>query len=361
MNSVAISVVVVPGVVSVLLFLVFTYLHEQSRQPYFRAWQIAWAAYSLHYVLDAVSFYRASALAYFASSLFLVAMAMSIFVSTRLMRGPSRFRWFDAALAAAGIALAAMSLWGHMVGGVFQANAEPSVRLGVGLAAVLLYCSAVFYLHGHRRGSLAFQVLAFSLALWAALMGVGQFRNPWVEMFGSSSSLFGPVPQMLLGIAMVMVLFENERNAVQESTLALSTLGVDPRRLLSASDLVPSMQSALDRLMRALPMHRAAICISERWRGLLPSVQHGFPPEFLQALETSGAGEYISNLAYRQGGLFTVHDVTQMAEPLTAGSSGMFAEFKRVLGEVEIRNLTAVSLQTRENNFGVILFPHAER
>jgi hypothetical protein len=62
----------------------------------------------------------------------------------------------------------------------------------------------------------------------------------------------GPVPQMLLGIAMVMVLFENERNAVQENTLALSTLGADPRRLLSADDLLPSMQSALERLAGAL-------------------------------------------------------------------------------------------------------------
>ena len=62
-------------------------------------------------------------------------------------------------------------------------------------------------------------------------------------MFGSAADYLGPVPQMLLGIAMVMVLFENERNAVQENTLALSTLGVDPRRLLSAEDLVPSMQA----------------------------------------------------------------------------------------------------------------------
>ena len=78
---------------------------------------------------------------------------------------------------------------------------------------------------------------------------------------------------MLLGIAMVMVLFENERNAVQENALAFSTLGVDPMRLLSAEDLVPSMQSILDRLVAPLPTNRAAICISERWRAVLPSVQ----------------------------------------------------------------------------------------
>jgi len=82
MNSVAISQVVIPGVVSALLFLVFTYLHEQSRQAYFRAWQLAWAAYSLHYGLDAFSFYSAaSPLTYFVSSLLLFAMALCIFVS----------------------------------------------------------------------------------------------------------------------------------------------------------------------------------------------------------------------------------------------------------------------------------------
>ena len=362
MNSVVISMVVIPGVVSVLLFLVFTYLYEQSRQAYFRAWQLAWAAYSLHYVLDAFSVYRRpSLLAFFASSLFLVAMALCVFVSTRLMRGRSRFQWYDAALAVAGIALAWINVQARMQAGSSQLTAQPAIALDLGVAAVLLYCSAIFYLNGYRKGSLAFKVLAFALALWAVLMGAGQFRNPWGMRFGSAANYLGPVPQMLLGIAMVMVLFENERNAVQENTLALSTLGVDPRRLLSADDLLPSMQAALDRLAGALSAKRAVIYISERWRGLLPSVQRGFSPEFLDALTKTGAGEYICELAYRQGGLFTVHDLAHMTEPVAVGSGGAFSRLKKVFTEVEIRNLTAVSLQTREHAFGVILFPHAER
>ena len=362
MNSVAISVVIIPGIVSLLLFLVFTYLHEQSRQAYFRAWQLAWAAYSLHYTLDALSFYRsASALTYFVSSLFLVAMALCIFVSTRLMRASYQFRWYDAALGIGGVILASLSLREHMAGFVFQPDAHPALRLELGLAAVLLYCSAVFYLRGQRRGSLAFQVLGLALALWAALLGVGQMQSSWGDRLGSASNMFGPVPQMLLGIAMVMVLFENQRNSVQESSLALSTLGVDPRQLLVASDLVPNMQAALTRLMSALPMRRAAICIAERWRDVLPSVQQGFSPGFMDALEVSGAGDYISELTYRQSGIFTVHDLALMTEPLPVGAATSFADFKRVLSQADIRHLTAVSLQTREHNFGVILFPHAER
>src|ERR1700730_1420733 len=362
MNSIATSIVIIPGVVALLLCLLFTYLYQQSRQAYFRAWQVAWACYSVHYALDAFRyFFPPSQAAFFFSSLFSIAMAMCIFVSTRLTRGPFRLRWFDAALALVGIATSCIDLWVHLQAAAFRTGHRSLSVEVIFMTAVLLYSSAAFYLHAHRRGSSAFKLLAISLALWAVLKGALQSNHPVAEMFGSVGHVLGPIPQMLLGIAMVMVLFENERNAVQENTLALSTLGVDPRRLLSADDLLPSMQAALDRLAGALSAKRAVIYISERWRGLLPSVQRGFSAEFLAALTTTGAGEYICDLAYRQCGLSTAHDLPHMKEQLPIASTGTFADFKKVFSEAEIRNLTAVSLQTREHAFGVIVFPHAER
>jgi diguanylate cyclase (GGDEF)-like protein len=362
MNSIATSIVIIPGVVALLLCLLFTYLHQQSRQAYFRAWQIAWACYTIHYALDALRFVHPPATyAFFASSLFSVTMAVSIFVSIRLTRASFRLRWYDWALAATGATAACVDLRNYLLPGSTGSGSHPISLVVIFMTAVLLYCSAAFYLHAHRRGSIGFQLLGFSLALWAVLMASVQSNHPWAEMFGSVGHVLGPVPQMLLGIAMVMVLFENERNAVQENTLALSTLGVDPRQLLSADDLLPNMQWALERLANALSAHRAAIYIAERWRGLLPSVERGFSSEFLDALTDSGAGEYINELTYRHGGLFTVRDLAHMTEPLPVGSSGNFADFKNVLMEAEIRNLTAVSLQTREHVFGVILFPHADR
>src|SRR5438093_2353609 len=192
-------------------------------------------------------------------------------------------------------------------------------------------------------------------------MWYGQFRNPYVELFGTAGHLLGPIPQLLLGIAMAMVLFENERNAVQENALAFSTLGVDPMRLLAATDLVPSMQNILDRLVAPLPTSRAAICISERWRAVLPSVQLGFSPEIVSTLYASGAVEYVCELAYRRGGFVTFRNLREMAEPLPAFPGGRFEQFREALLTAGIHNATAVSLQTREHNFGAILFPHAER
>jgi len=362
MNSLAANMVILPGIVALLLFLVFTYLYEQSRQPYFRAWQLGWGAYSLHFGLDAWNFRQPSAWVYLASSLLIVVMALCLFVSTRLMRERFRLRWYDVALAASGVGLTIWSLRTHIVQGVFRDDLKtlPHVRLEIGIAALLLYCSMRFYLFAHRRNSLAFRMLALALALWGGLMAVGQLVPPYSEVLGNAGHMLGPLPQMLLGIAMVMVLFENERNAVQENALAFSTLGVDPRRLLSAEDLVPSMTAVLDRLINPLPTRRAVICIAEQWRGVLPSVQRGFSPEIIQKLEKTGAGEYIVELAYRRGGFFTFRNMPEMTEPLPALPGGKFEDFKRVVAEEHIRHLTAVSLQTREHNFGVILFPHAE-
>ncbi|PYX87791.1 MAG: hypothetical protein DMG68_10610, partial [Acidobacteria bacterium] len=90
-------------------------------------------------------------------------------------------------------------------------------------------------------------------------------------------------------------------------------------------------------------------------------MQRGFSAELVAKLESEGAGEYISELAYRRGGFITFRSISELSEPLPAFASGRFEQFKKVLTEENIRQLTAVSLQTREHNFGVILFPHAER
>ncbi len=365
MDTIPITVVMGPGLVALLLLLLFTYLYEQSRHQYFRAWQLGWAAYTLHYAADSwVVFRPPSALVSLLSSLLLTAMALCIFVSTRLMgRQKFRWRWYDLAIAAGGIALAVGNLRTQTVGGVFHLGSlsNPHLPLDIGLGVVLLYCSFYFYRYAHRKNSVAFTFLAVSLALWAVLMVFGELHNPFLAMFGAAGQFLGPIPQMLLGIAMAMVLFENERNAVQENALAFSTLGVDPMRLLSAEELKPSVQNILDRLVAPLPTGRAMIYISERWRAVLPSVQQGFSPELVSKMEKRGAGEYIAELAYRRGGFATFHNIAEMSEPLPAFPGARFEQFRQVMAEEHIKNITAVSLQTREHNFGVIIFPHAER
>src|SRR5260370_39889980 len=364
MNSVATGLVLIPGAVALLVFLVFTYLYEQNRHTYFRAWQLAWAAYPLHYALKAVEHFQGpSALLSLLSSVLVVAMAICIFVSTRLMKEPFELKWYAVALTVTGVLLSYVSLRTHMASGVFSEKATPPpiyLQLEIGLAATLLYCSFHFYRYAFRRNSVAFRTLAFSLALWAALMGAGQLSQPFVDVVGQLGGFLAPIPQMLLAIAMVMVLFENERNAVQQNALAFSTLGVDPRRLFAASYLIPSLQTFVERLVAPLPSRRAVFFVSQQWRGTVPSVQKGFSAEFLEKLHKTQAGDYIAELAYRRGGMVTFPHLAELEEPLPALSGGKFEACKQTLLAEGITDLMAVSLQTREPNFGVILFPPPE-
>ncbi len=365
MNNVATGLVLIPGVVALLVLLVFTYLFEQNRHNYFRAWQLAWAAYTLHYALRAVEYFgHPSAGLYFVSSLLLVAMAICILVSTRLMKERFQLKWYDIAIGVIGTLLAYIGVRAQMVTGVFIENPNAGLkylRLEIALAATLLYCSFHFYRYAFRRNSVAFRTLAFSLALWAALMYAGQLHQPFLDIVGQLGGFLGPIPQMLLAIAMVMVLFENERNAVQENALAFSTLGVDPRRLFSASELEPALQTFVERLVAPLPSRRAVFFVAQHWRGTLPSVQKGFSQDFLEKLQRTRAGDYIAELAYRRGGVVTFRNLREMEEPLPVLSGGKFEACKQALLAEGISDLMAVSLQTREHNFGVLLFPHAER
>lgn len=362
--SLVTSVVFVPGLVALVLFIVFTYLYEQSRQSYFHAWQLGWGAYTIHFALDAWDiFHPPSAIIVFFSGLFLAAMAYCIFVSTRLMREKFRWLWQDSVFIAAALALVYWSMRIHVLDRAFLPDEawNPPRRIEAGVAVALLYCAIYFYRWAYRKSSLAYSLLSVALAVWAVLMLFGQIQSPFLKMSGLAGQLLGPIPQMLLGISMMMVLFENERNAVQENALAFSTLGADPTRLSSADDLVPSMQSILDRMLLPLPTTRAVICIGDKWRAVLPSVQRGFSAEFLSRMDKTGAAEYASELAYRRGGFVTFRNIGEMPEPLPAFSAGRFEQFRKVLQEENIRHLTAISLQTREHNFGVVLFPHAER
>ncbi len=356
--------VLIPGIVSLVLLLVFTYFYDQYRVPYLRAWQMAWGAYCLHYVLESWSVLRQpSPVIFLLSSLLLVTMALCFLASTRLLQKPFQWRWYDLTLAGVGFALSAWNLRQHMRGGVLRTETYPQAHfdLDVGLGAVLLFCSFAFYRQAQKRRSFSYTVLALTLAFWGILLGFNQLRPPDLELFNTLGELLGPVPQVLLGVAMLMVLFENERRAVQENTLAFSTLGVDTSRLHDPQELVPSLESVLNRLITTLPARRAILCIAENRREVLPSVQRGFSAEFLHDLESSGAAEYVCELAYRRGGFAAFRNLSEISEPLPAFPGVGFQHFKRMFLAENVRDLTAVSVQTHEQNLGVLLFPHPDR
>lgn len=362
MDNVFIGIVIVPGIFALLFFFVFSYLYGQAREPYFRAWQYAWGAYCLQYAVLAWTFFgHESVYAYLASKLLFCGVAFAIYISTRLVQEDDRLHWSDALFAAGAILLIVHDVLAHFDNGHFQAAARPHLELEAGLAFVLAFSAVRFYRLGSQRDALGLRLLAASLLLWVPLLVVRQFQTFFEGYFGRAGHFLGTMPQMLVGVAMIIVLFEHERRLVQENALVFSTLDVDNTSLLSPAEASPAMLKVLDRLMRLCHSDRAAMYISERWRTVLPSVAQGFDPQFMAALENDGTGEYLSDVAFRRGGLATFRDIAKMSEPLPAGSPRRFERCQELLQGYGVQSASAVSLQTRNHNFGVVVIPHQSR
>jgi diguanylate cyclase (GGDEF)-like protein len=346
-----------PGAAALLLFFVFTYLYSQNRAGYFRAWQIGWAAYSLHYALATWMLLRQpSAAVFLVSQLLHFTMAFCVLVSTRLTRQNFRWRWHDGLVPAAGGLLALWSLRRHMSGGAFTLSAVGPSPVDVGIAVVFLLAALRFSREAQRRQVVGLGLLGISLALCAVLLGYDQFDSSGSAALGLGQ-LLGPLPQMLLGISMLIVLFEIERRSVQENALTFSTLGVDAGRVLHAQQLVPHVELILDRLLTSVSAKRAMLCAADPWREVVPSVQRGFSPELLREFEISGGANYLCQLAFRRGGFVELRNLADLAEPIPAVAGKDFENFRQVLLRHGIQDIAAFSLQTREHNFGTVLFP----
>lgn len=365
MESIFVGIVVVPGITALVLLLVFSYLYQQSREAYFRAWQLAWAAYALYYLTIGVLLTgNGGAPLYFTAKTLQFLTVFAIFVSARLVEeGPFKFEWYDFVLIAAALGFNGYLVAAHTTSGHFAFSSDNSrLELEVGLAALLLWTAIKFYRYGRMRDFLGYRIIALALTCWAMLMSSRQFHgligDTWL---GNIGHVLGPLPQMLSGLAMIIVLYEHERRTVQENTLYFSTLDVENKSLVASGELVSSFQKMLERLGKLLRVKQAAICFSEEWRRSLPDTTWNFSAEFLKAMEASGASDYLIDMAYRRGGIVTFRNIATMNEPLPAGPQGRFAKLQEVLGEYGIVSLTAISLQTRDKNFGVVLFPHPKR
>src|SRR2546423_5242903 len=100
MDSSLIAVLLPPAFVAGALFVVFTYLYEQSRAAYFRAWQLAWACQCLAYLLLLYSSGgQDSRLVHWAFKVLLAMVPLFILASPRLMTSHEfPIRWRDLAL-----------------------------------------------------------------------------------------------------------------------------------------------------------------------------------------------------------------------------------------------------------------------
>ncbi|HSA93015.1 MAG TPA: diguanylate cyclase [Terriglobales bacterium] len=141
---------------------------------------------------------------------------------------------------------------------------------------------------------------------------------------------------------------------IHENLLAFSSLDVDPRRMMDATDLVPSLKKFLDRLAALLKVESIAISMEGPLRSTLPSVQRGFTKEFLERGERYGGLAALAQLARARGGIYSTLDLQTEARGDPERAAAAWSAFQ----PDKVWSVTAVRLQTHEREFGLLVFGH---
>src|SRR5947209_17492707 len=172
-TTLLISLLLVPGVIALLLLGVFTYLYRQSRKTYFRAWQLGWAAYLISCILLGIHYTGHPSFALtFSSKLFFTALIFAIFLSSRLIEGQLKWRWYDWVIIAVSVGWQAWSTPFALHEqvpilplGSFTLTADPVI----GLFALLTFSSWRFIARGSERKSTGLQFLGCAVFFWGLL------------------------------------------------------------------------------------------------------------------------------------------------------------------------------------------------
>lgn len=204
----------IPGGIALLLLAVFTFLYVRTRNPYFRAWQFAWAGYAVSRLTLVIYFGGYSApWVELISNLGFVLMTLFVFRSTRIVERDVSWHRIDTVIVVIG------ALWSEYdVLSRLSPERWATFRLGnwvidpppveAAAAPVFLLAGIRFWKHARERESLGFRVLALALWFWCPLLLATELHS-FFESIGIWGHVLGPIPQMMLGMAMIMVLYED--------------------------------------------------------------------------------------------------------------------------------------------------------
>ena len=351
--------VIIPGLVSLAFLLVFAYLQRQSSEKYFRNWQWFWFANTLYYVLIAVAATHAHAPDYRAlAQIAELGGAAVLFVSAQSFSKIKPPEWPQH------VVFGALVFW-IMLQTITPLNWAISQYVqGWTAVLVILLLAAIEYARAsYQRDSAGLRWMTAAITLWIVMLAGKEIPESIAlgRYLHSVAEYLELLPLLVLGTAMVVVLFDDERRVIQDNALAFSSLDVDPTMPLTRDQIEPSIDSLLQRLMSVLRMDQAVLYVSEPWRGSLPSVSRGFSAEFVHKLEANDAGDFLADLAFRRGGFMNIKSLDELRGPMRSSGNRGLSSLVSALKDEGVTAMSAVCLQTRERNMGVVVFPHSEK
>ncbi len=324
----------------------FAYIHSLKRQPYLLFWTAGWSLFAFHYLGPALSQWVPTTPAQGALNHWLFALAgIFFFLGAQLYAGRKPWK------AAAAIAAAVFGLW----------SAADTLHLPTGFpvavpsAALFIAVSVVFWQESRRQETLADRLLALSFLVWAVLrLALFAMLHDLPENLISSVRPVAAVPSAFVAMLMVMAAYEEEKRRIERNMLALSNLNLATSSFVGG-EIQRMLSQALDRVLGVVRLPAGALFLHHGDpQGPTSVVAVGLNEDFCRVATEEGLDDYLVSLVSRLGGLLGFRDLRD-ASLAALEKEPAIRRFRQLALAQGLRSVVAISLQAKEQAFGVLL------
>ena len=236
------------------------------------------------------------------------------------------------------------------------ANAANKFSVSAVIPASLLYLAvaAIFWQESRRQETLADRLLGLSFASWGVLWLALHFLKATPELQGASLSVVATAPCAFVAMLMVMALYEEEKRRIERNMLALSNLNLATSSFVGG-EIQRMLSQALDRVLGVVRLPAGALFLHHGDpQGPTSVVAVGLSDEFCRATQNESLDDYLVSLVARLGGLLGFRDLRD--DSLSAlDKEQSIRRFRELALAQGLRSVVAISLQAKEQAFGVLL------
>ena len=322
----------------------FSYIYSLKRQTYLLLWTAGWCMLSLHYLGAAISGWpgHLSFQGLLDSCLFGFS-GIFFFLGAQLYAGYKR--WLLPSAAAAAV----LVVWA-----IFNGLELFSLPVIIPSSLIYIGVAALFWTESRRQETLADKLLAIDFALWAVLGLAMHFFRYWLAARDLGFRSLGAFPAAIAAMLMVMALYEEEKRRVERNMLALSNLNLATSSFVGG-EIHRMLSQALDRVLGVVRLPAGALFLHHGDPlGPTSVVAAGLNDDFCRAAQEEGLDDFLVNLVARLGGLLGFRDLKD--DSLSAlEKDEPIRRFRQLALQQGLRSIIAISLQAKEQAFGVLL------
>jgi diguanylate cyclase (GGDEF)-like protein/putative nucleotidyltransferase with HDIG domain len=324
----------------------FTYIYSLKRQPYLLFWTAGWTLYSLNFLSPALNQWIPGNSVQEALNRWLYALAVLFFFLGAQIYA-QRKPWILPAAVTGGI----LGVW-SIANTIHLLTIVPVI---IPSAVLLVGVAWIFWQESRRQETLADKLLAISFAVWAILrVGLYLILRNTPEEADAALRPVSLLPSAFVAMLMVMALYEEEKRRVERNMLALSNLNLATSSFVGG-EIQRMLSQALDRVLGVVRLPAGALFLHHGDpQGPTSVVAVGLNDDFCRVAQEEGLDDYLVGLVSRLGGLLGFRDLRD-ASLAALEKEESIRRFRQLALDQGLRSVVAISLQAKEQAFGVLL------